>query len=217
MRILMTVTALAVAMGPAVAAASTGTVTGPGTTAAPGAASTGGPVARSSATQGSAAQDSAAQGSAAQGSATQGSTTITKPTPTIQPDPAAPGGRIWVSASAAGCPTATGTATSPALTAPITMTATRPDGQGTLRDDLISGAYTLTLHCGGTVTATIHVVAAAQAAGSVAPRGAADTGDGSASDHLGIGDAALGTAFVLSGIGFATASVVRRRRAGTRE
>lgn len=135
--------------------------------------------------------------------------------PAVQPNPAAPGSPIWVTPS--GCTSATGTATSPALSAPITLSTTGLSGPGTLRDDLMSGSYPLTLHCGSTLTATIHVVAAARGAGPAAPNGAADTGDGSASDHLGIGDAALGSAFVLGGIAFGTVSLVRRRRAAARE
>jgi hypothetical protein len=118
----------------------------------------------------------------------------------VQPNPARPGGRIWVWTG--GC-TAAGTATSPALSAPIALAPDDPSGPGTLRADLTGGAYPLTLHCGGTLTATIHVVAAG---GGPAP----DT------EHLGIGDAALGSAVVLGGIAFGTASLVRRRRAARR-
>ncbi|NUR59459.1 MAG: hypothetical protein HOV87_12440, partial [Catenulispora sp.] len=119
--------------------------------------------------------------------------------PAVRPNPAAPGGRIWIWSG--GC-TAAGTATSPALSAPIALSPDDPSGPGTLRPDLIGGAYPLTLHCGGTQTATIHVATAA--------------GDGgAASDHLGIGDAALGSAVVLGGIAFGAVSLVRRRRAAT--
>jgi hypothetical protein len=129
---------------------------------------------------------------------------------TVQPNPAVPGGRIWI--ADAGC--ATGTATSPALTTPIVLTADELNGPGTLRDDLISGVYTVTLHCDDTSTATVRVIAPTGSAGVAAPQGAAGTDDGSASDHLGIGDAALGSAFILGGIAFGITALVRRRRTG---
>jgi hypothetical protein len=136
--------------------------------------------------------------------------------PAVHPNPATPGSRIWVSAG--GCTSATGTATSPALSAPIALSTDDLSGPGILREDLISGAYPLTLHCGSTLTTTIHVVAAGSAV-AAAPYGSADTGadDGSASDHLGIGDAALGSAVVLGGIAFGTVSLMRRRRAAPRD
>lgn len=124
-------------------------------------------------------------------------------TPTVQPDPAAPGERIWVS-DTEHCTSPAGTATSPALDAPITLEpqAHALSGTGTLRADLVGGTYTLTLHCGTTVTATLRI--------ADAPHGAT----GSADDHLGIGDAALGSAFVLGGLGFGAVALRRRRRAG---
>lgn len=121
--------------------------------------------------------------------------------PAVQPNPATPGGRIWVWTG--GC-TAAGTATSPALSAPIRLSPDHPEGPsgpGTLRADLSGGVYPLTLHCGGTLTATFRVVAS----------GGADPSP----EHLGIGDAALGAAVVLGGIAFGTVSLVRRRRAAT--
>ncbi|GAA1992609.1 hypothetical protein [Catenulispora subtropica] len=130
--------------------------------------------------------------------------------PTVQPDPAAPGARIWI--ADAHCASPTGTATSPALTEPITLTMNKLSGPGVLRDDLISGTYTVTLHCGRTSTAAVHVVSATRNAGAVRPHGADDADDGAASDHLGIGDAALASAFVLGGITFGAVSLVRRRR-----
>lgn len=133
--------------------------------------------------------------------------------PMVQPNPAVAGARIWISGAA--CTSPAGTATSPALTAPIALTADQISGPGILRDDLISGIYTLTVHCHGTRTATVRVVAATRNAGVTTPHAEAD--DGSASDHLGIGDAALGSAFVLGVIGFGTASIVRRRRANEQD
>jgi len=140
-------------------------------------------------------------------------TTPEKPAaPLVQPNPATAGARIWIAGAA--CTSPAGTATSPALTAPIILTADKINGPGILRDDLISGTYTLTLHCHGTRTTTVRVVADTRDAGVVTPHAEAD--DGSASDHLGIGDAALGSAFVLGAIAFGTASIVRRRRATER-
>ncbi|NUR29796.1 MAG: hypothetical protein HOV83_28765 [Catenulispora sp.] len=133
--------------------------------------------------------------------------------PMVQPNPAAAGARIWIAGAA--CTSPAGTATSPALTAPIALTADKLNGPGILRDDLISGTYTLTLHCGGTRTTTVRVIADTGNAGVVTPH--IETDDGSASDHLGIGDAALGSAFVLGAIAFGTASIVRRRRAAERD
>lgn len=133
--------------------------------------------------------------------------------PLVQPNPAPAGARIWIAGAA--CTSPAGTVTSPALTAPIALTADKLSGPGILRDDLISGTYTLTLHCRGTRTTTVRVVAETGNAGVVTPHAEAD--DGSASDHLGIGDAALGSAFVLGALGFGTASIVRRRRATERD
>jgi hypothetical protein len=139
--------------------------------------------------------------------------TTDKPTnPTVQPNPATPGTQVWVY-DANECTAPSGTATSQALTAPIALAplANMTGGGGTLREGLAAGTYTITLHCGSTLTATVHVRTT-----NTAPTGAAATGDGSAEDHLGVGDAAVGSAFLLGGIAFATASFIRRRRAGAR-
>jgi len=130
--------------------------------------------------------------------------------PTVQPNPASPGTRVWVY-DANGCTAAKGTATSQALAAPIALAplADMTGGGGTIREGLAPGTYTITLHCGSTLTTTVHVSA------NSTPTGAAAAGDGSAEDHLGVGDAAVGSAFLLGGLAFATASFIRRRRAAT--
>jgi hypothetical protein len=144
--------------------------------------------------------------------------------PTVQPNPASPGTQVWVY-DANECTARSGTATSQALAAPIALAplANMTGGGGTLRAGLAAGTYTITLHCGSTLTATVHVSSnnsaetstTAHRAGTT-PAGAAATGDGSAEDHLGIGDAAVGSAFLLAGLAFGTASFIRRRRAGAR-
>lgn len=137
-----------------------------------------------------------------------------KPTnPSVQPNPASPGTHIWVY-DANKCTTPKGTATSQALTAPIPLAplAHMTGGTGTLREGLAAGTYTITLHCGSTLTATLQVSTDTHRTPST-PTGAASAGDGSAEDHLGIGDAAVGSAFLLGGLAFATASFIRRRRA----
>ncbi|MEY9857277.1 hypothetical protein ABH935_002885 [Catenulispora sp. GAS73] len=135
--------------------------------------------------------------------------------PTVQPNPASPGTQVWVY-DANECTAPSGTATSQALAAPIALAplANMTGGGGTLRQGLAAGTYTITLHCGSTLTATLHVNTHSTTTHTTAtPTGAAATGDGSAEDHLGIGDAAVGSAFLLGGLGFATASFIRRRRA----
>ena len=134
--------------------------------------------------------------------------TTTLADPTVQPNPASPGTRVWIY-DAHECTAPNGTATSQALTAPIALAplAHMTGGGGTIREDLAAGTYTVTLHCGSTLTTTVHVST------HTTPTGAAATGDGSAEDHLGIGDAAVGSAFLLGGLAFATASFIRRRRA----
>ncbi|MEY9925629.1 hypothetical protein ABH926_000249 [Catenulispora sp. GP43] len=131
--------------------------------------------------------------------------------PTVQPNPASPGTRVWVY-DANECTAPSGTATSQALAAPIALAplANMTGGGGTLREGLAAGTYTITLHCGSTLTATVHVSTTGT------PAGAAAAGDGSAEDHLGIGDAAVGSAFLAGGLAFATASFIRRRRAAAR-
>jgi len=141
--------------------------------------------------------------------------------PTVQPNPASPGTQVWVY-DANECTAPSGTATSQALAAPIALAplANMTGGGGTLREGLAAGTYTITLHCGSTLTATLHVnthgTAHSTTHASATPTGAAATGDGSAEDHLGIGDAAVGSAFLLGGLAFATASFIRRRRATPR-
>ena len=141
--------------------------------------------------------------------------------PTVQPNPASPGTRIWVY-DANECTAPSGTATSQALAAPIALAplANMTGGGGTLRAGLAAGTYTITLHCGSTLTATLNVSTSAAPTGThrstPTPAGAAAAGDGSAEDHLGVGDAAVGSAFLLGGLAFGTASFIRRRRAGTR-
>lgn len=145
--------------------------------------------------------------------------------PTVQPNPAAPGTRVWVY-DANECTASSGTATSQALAAPIALAplANMTGGGGTLRAGLAAGTYTITLHCGSTLTATVHVSTASTGNGTgtgthrvtATPVGAAAAGDGSAEDHLGIGDAAVGSAFLLGGVAFGTASFIRRRRANVR-
>jgi hypothetical protein len=138
--------------------------------------------------------------------------------PTVQPNPAAPGTQVWVY-DANECTAPSGTATSQALAEPIALAplANMTGGGGTLRPGLTAGTYTITLHCGSTLTATIHVRSSTGATQrATAPAGAAATGDGSAEDHLGVGDAAVGSAFLLGGLAFATISYIRRRRANTR-
>ena len=135
--------------------------------------------------------------------------------PTVQPNPATPGTQVWVY-DANECTAPNGTATSQALAAPIALAplANMTGGGGTLRQGLPAGTYTITLHCGSTLTATLHVnTHGTTTHAATTPTGAAATGDGSAEDHLGIGDAAVGSAFLLGGLGFATASFIRRRRA----
>jgi hypothetical protein len=128
--------------------------------------------------------------------------------PTVEPNPASPGTRIYIY-DANKCTAPHGTATSQALTAPIPLAPLdhMTGGDGTIRTGLPPGTYTITLHCGSTLTTTLHVTT------TTTPTGAAATGDGSAEDHLGIGDAAVGSAFLLGGLTFATASLIRRRRA----
>lgn len=135
--------------------------------------------------------------------------------PTVQPNPATPGTQVWVY-DANECTAPSGTATSQALAAPIALAplANMTGGGGTLREGLAAGTYTITLHCGSTLTTTLHVNTPGRA--TTTPTGAAATGDGSAEDHLGIGDAAVGSAFLLGGLAFGTASFIRRRRANTR-
>jgi len=137
--------------------------------------------------------------------------------PTVQPNPATPGTQVWVY-DANECTAPNGTATSQALTAPIALAplANMTGGGGTLRQGLPAGTYTITLHCGSTLTATIHVDTHGTTHTAATPTGAAATGDGSAEDHLGIGDAAVGSAFLIGGLAFATASFIRRRRATPR-
>lgn len=131
--------------------------------------------------------------------------------PMVQPNPASPGTQVWVY-DANQCTAPSGTATSQALAAPIALAplANMTGGGGTLRSGLASGTYTITLHCGSTLTATVHVSGTTE----TTPAGAAAAGDGSAEDHLGVGDAAVGGAFLLGGLAFAAASIIRRRRAG---
>jgi len=135
--------------------------------------------------------------------------------PVVQPSPASPGARVWVY-DGKECTAHHGTATSQALTAPITLAplANMTGGHGTLREGLAAGTYTITLHCGSTLTASVRVTGARHAAGVGTPTGGAGTGDGSAEAHLGVGDAAVGSAFLLSGLGLGIAAMVRRRRAG---
>ena len=137
--------------------------------------------------------------------------------PTVQPNPASPGTQVWVY-DANECTAPSGTATSQALAAPIALAplANMTGGGGTLRQGLAAGTYTITLHCGSTLTATLHVDTHGTTHAAATPTGAAATGDGSAEDHLGIGDAAVGSAFLLGGVAFATASFIRRRRATPR-
>ena len=138
--------------------------------------------------------------------------------PTVEPNPASPGTQVWVY-DANKCTAHSGTATSPALAAPITLAplAHMTGGRGTLRQGLAAGTYTITLHCGRTLTVALHVSTRNTPAHSpTTPAGAAAAGDGSAEDHLGVGDAAVGSAFLLGGIVFATASFIRRRRATPR-
>lgn len=138
--------------------------------------------------------------------------------PTVQPNPATPGTQVWVY-DANECTAPSGTATSQALAAPIALAplANMTGGGGTLRPGLTAGTYTITLHCGSTLTATLHVRSGTNTAHrATTPTGAAATGDGSAEDHLGIGDAAVGSAFLLGGLAFAATSFIRRRRASTR-
>lgn len=142
--------------------------------------------------------------------------------PTVQPNPASPGTQVWVY-DANECTAPSGTATSQALAAPIALAplANMTGGGGTLRAGLAAGTYTITLHCGSTLTATLHVSSTganttATHRAAPTPAGAAATGDGSAEDHLGVGDAAVGSAFLLGGLAFGTASFIRRRRANTR-
>jgi hypothetical protein len=139
-------------------------------------------------------------------------TSATEPTdPVVQPNPASPGAQVWIY-DANHCTTPTGTATSQALIAPIPLAplSNMTGGGGTLRDGLPAGTYTITLHCGSTLTTTIHITT------TRAPSGVAVPADGSAEDHLGIGDAAVGAAFLLGGLSFATATLIRRRRAAAR-
>lgn len=128
--------------------------------------------------------------------------------PTVQPNPASPGTRVWVY-DANECTAPHGTATSQALAAPIALAplADMTGGGGTIRQGLAAGTYTITLHCGSTLTTTVHVST------NGTPTGAAAAGDGSAEDHLGVGDAAVGSAFLVGGLAFAAASFIRRRRA----
>lgn len=141
--------------------------------------------------------------------------------PTVRPNPATPGTQVWVY-DANECTAPSGTATSQALAAPIALAplANMTGGGGTLRAGLAAGTYTITLHCGSTLTATLQVSTSAATSGThrstPAPAGAAAAGDGSAEDHLGVGDAAVGSAFLLGGLAFGTASFIRRRRANTR-
>lgn len=130
--------------------------------------------------------------------------------PTVQPNPASPGTRVWVY-DANECTASHGTATSQALAAPIALAplASMTGGGGTIREGLAAGTYTVTLHCGSTLTATVHVST------SGTPTGAVAAGDGSAEDHLGVGDAVVGSAFLVGGLAFAAASFIRRRRATT--
>jgi hypothetical protein len=130
--------------------------------------------------------------------------------PTVQPNPASPGTRVWVY-DANECTAPSGTATSQALAAPIALAplANMTGGGGTIRKGLAAGTYTVTLHCGSTLTTTVHVST------NGTPTGAVAAGDGSAEDHLGVGDAAVGSAFLVGGLAFATASFIRRRRAAT--
>lgn len=132
--------------------------------------------------------------------------------PTVQPNPASPGTRVWVY-DANECTAPHGTATSQALAAPIALAplADMTGGGGTIREGLAAGTYTVTLHCGSTLTTTVHVST------NGTPTGAAAAGDGSAEDHLGVGDAAVGSAFLVAGLAFATASFIRRRRAAADE
>jgi hypothetical protein len=136
--------------------------------------------------------------------------------PTVVPNPASPGAHVWVY-DANECTTPRGTATGQALTAPITLAplAHMTGGGGTLREGLAAGTYTITLHCGSTLTATVRVSTEPRHPAGT-PTGAVAAGDGSAEDHLGIGDAAVGSAFLAGGLVFAAASIIRRRRAGSR-
>lgn len=133
----------------------------------------------------------------------------TKPmNPSVRPDPATPGTRVWVY-DANECTARNGTATSQALAAPIPLAplAAMTGGDGTLREGLAAGTYTVTLHCGSTLTTTLRVSTDA------GPADTAATADGSAEDHLGIGDAAVGGAFLVGGLAFAATTFLRRRRA----
>lgn len=125
----------------------------------------------------------------------------------VQPGVAMPGGQISVFGLA--CTASTGTATSPAFTAPISlsMLSNSTGGVGTVSTNAKPGTWPVTVTCGAkTFTGSITV-------GST-PSGGAATGDGASQSSM-TGGLATGAALAAAGAGFG-ALALRRRRAGAR-
>jgi hypothetical protein len=125
----------------------------------------------------------------------------------VQPGVAMPGGQVSVFGLA--CTASTGTATSPAFTAPISlsMLSNSTGGVGTVSSNAKPGTWPVTVTCGAqTFTGSVTV-------GST-PSGGAATGDG-ASQASTTGGLATGAALAAAGAGFG-ALALRRCRAGAR-
>jgi len=125
----------------------------------------------------------------------------------VQPGTVAPGGQVSV--FGLSCTASTGTATSPAFSAPIalSMLSNSTGGVGTVSSSAKPGTWPVTVTCGNkTLTGSITVVAAV-----TTPTGAAKTGDGAAMIG-GNGAATTGAALAAGGLGLGALAVFRRRQ-----
>lgn len=125
----------------------------------------------------------------------------------VQPGSAAPGGQVSV--YGLSCTATTGTATSSAFAAPISlsMLSNSTGGVGNVSASAKPGTYPVTVTCGSmTLTGSITVT------GSTVPHGGAKTGDGASLLGSGTGDTA-GLAMVAGALGLG--AIALRRKAKT--
>lgn len=125
----------------------------------------------------------------------------------VQPGTVAPGGQVSV--FGLSCTASTGTATSPAFTAPIalSMLSNSTGGVGTVSSSARPGTWPVVVKCGNkTLVGSVTVVAAVST-----PTGAAKTGDGAAMAG-GNGGATTGAALAAGGLGLGALAVHRRRQ-----
>ena len=129
----------------------------------------------------------------------------------VQPGSVAPGSQVSVFGTQ--CTASTGTATSAAFAAPISlsMLSNTTGGVGMVSSSAKPGTWAVTVTCGSqTFTGWVTV------AGKTTPSGGAATGDGSAqaSAAPGVGS---GVALAAAGVGLGAFVLRRRRRAASRD